>query len=206
MTEGRDFDVVLFDIGGVIVQMGDIATLGPFSGRSGPADIMKLWLDCPHVDAHERGAIDAQEFAQRMTETYAIGCTPDDFLQRCLDWHIGLFSGVEDTIAAIRPDVRIACLSNTSDFSWRNAAACIAAARLFPTQFLSYRLGMMKPDERIYRAVADSLGVTPARILFFDDTERHVVGARHVGLQAHRVAGIDDARVILERYGLLRKF
>jgi putative hydrolase of the HAD superfamily len=205
MTDRRDIDVVVFDIGGVIVQMRDIATLGPFGGHTESSEIMKLWLDCPHVDAHESGEIDARAFATRMVETYSPGCTPVEFLQRCLDWHLGLFPDVEATIAQIRPGVRIACLSNTSDFSWTHAPACIAAARLFPTQFLSYRLGMMKPDARIFRTVAGSLGVAPKRILFFDDTERHVAGARQVGLQAHRVAGIGEAREILDRKGLLRR-
>jgi putative hydrolase of the HAD superfamily len=83
----------------------------------------------------------------------------------------------------------------------------VAAAemtRLFKRQFLSFRLGLMKPDPKIYRHVARGMNVPPARILFFDDTQVHVDGARAVGIDAHRVGGPDEAREILDAYGSLR--
>jgi putative hydrolase of the HAD superfamily len=195
---------VLFDIGGVIVRMGDITVLGPFNESRDSAAMMALWLECANVDAHERGEIDAMEFARRMIESYAIGCTPDDFLARCIAWHGDLFPGVEALIAAIRPDVTVACLSNTCEHHWRNMPAAAALHRLFPTQFLSFRMGMMKPEPAIYRAVVQHLDVAPQEILFFDDSERNVAGAHAAGLKAHRVEGIDDARRIVAAYGLLR--
>ena len=73
MTGTRDIDVILFDIGGVIVRMKDIATLGTFHGRTDSAGIMELWLECPIVAAHERGEIDATEFARRMVDAYRMG-------------------------------------------------------------------------------------------------------------------------------------
>ncbi len=200
----REIDAVLFDIGGVILQMGDIATLGPFNGTNDRDLIQQIWLDSPIVDAHERGQIDAAEFAARMIETYAIGCTPSAFLDRCIAWHGDLFAEVEETIAAIDPSVRVACLSNTCDYHWRNHARAAEVGRLFSLQFLSFRLGAMKPEPAIFRMVAEQLGCAPNRIVFFDDTERHVVGAREFGFHAHRVEGIADARRILHERGLLR--
>lgn len=194
---------VLFDIGGVIVRMNDITVLGPFNGRSDAAGILAQWLDCPHVQAHESGAIDGREFARRMVDTYAIGCTPEAFLERCMAWHGEMFPDVRETLAALRPDIKLACLSNTSTFSWTTAPCCIEAAELFDVQVLSHELGVMKPDPRIYRIAAERLGVAPQNILFFDDTERNVVGAKALGLDAHRVQGFAPARRILEDYGLL---
>jgi putative hydrolase of the HAD superfamily len=199
-----DIRAVLFDIGGVIVRMGDITVLGPFNGTNDRAQMMALWLNCANVDAHERGKIDAAEFARRMIETYGIGCTPEEFLARCISWHGDLFPGVEDLISAIHPEVTVACLSNTCDHHWRNMPAAAALRRLFAKQFLSFRMGLMKPEPEIYRAAADELGVRPQEILFFDDSERNVTGARAVGLMAHCVSGIDDARRILGDYGVLR--
>ena len=204
MIKPREIDAVLFDIGGVVLQMGDIATLGPFNGMHDTGAIQQIWLDSPIVDAHERGKIDAAEFAARMIETYAIGCTPSAFLDRCIAWHGDLFAGVEETIAAIDPSVRVACLSNTCDYHWRNHARAAAVARLFSQQFLSFRLGAMKPEPAIFRMAAEQLGCAPGRILFFDDTERHVLGARQFGFKAHRVEGIAEARRILQKHGLLR--
>lgn len=199
----RRIDAVLFDIGGVILQMGDMAMLGPFDGASDSSAIQRIWLDSPIVDAHERGTIGADEFAARMVETYAIGCTPSAFLDRCIAWHGDLFDGVEETISAIDPGVRVGCLSNTCDYHWRNHARAAEVDRLFALQFLSFRLGVLKPEPAIYRMAAEQLGCAPKHILFFDDTERNVVGARDIGFDAHRVQGMADARRILHERGLL---
>lgn len=204
MSDDKDIDVVLFDVGGVIVQMTDIATLGPFNGLSDGASIRSLWLDCPNVAMHERGEIDAVEFAKRMVEKYAIGCSVDDFLARCIAWHGDVFAGVDEVLAEIQPSVRVGCLSNTCDYHWRNMRCASRVHALFETQFLSFRMGALKPEPEIYGTVAEQLGCAPSRILFFDDTERNIVGARAVGYHAHRVDGIDDARRVLGDYGLLR--
>jgi FMN phosphatase YigB (HAD superfamily) len=203
VSTGGQIDAVLFDIGGVILQMGDIATLGPFNGVHDTSAIQRIWLDSPIVDAHERGQIGADEFAARMIETYAIGCSPSAFLDRCIAWHGDVFDGVEETIAAIDPGVRVGCLSNTCDYHWRNHARSADVERLFSLQFLSFRMGVMKPEPEIYRMAAEQLGCAPDRILFFDDTERHVVGARQFGFDAHRVQGMAEARRILDERGLL---
>lgn len=196
-------EAVLFDVGGVIVRLNSIEVLGPFNGRSDAEGILSYWLECPHVAAHETGRIDADEFARRMVQTYAMGCAPDEFLRRMLAWHGEVFPGVDETLAALRPKVKLACLSNTSHFAWSNAPCCAATSRMFDTQILSHEHGVLKPDPAIYRIAAKTLAVAPERILFFDDTERNVAGAREAGFDAHRVAGFDDVRRILCAYGLL---
>ena len=198
-----DIRAVLFDIGGVIVRLNDITVLGSFNGRTDAPGILAQWLDCPHVRAHESGQIDGAEFARRMVETYAIGCTPEAFLERCIAWHGELFPGVRETLSALKPHIKSACLSNTSTFAWTTAPCCIEAAKLFDVRILSHELGMMKPDPRIYRIAAERLGEAPEHILFFDDTERNVTAAKAMGFDAHRVLGFEPARRILEDYGLL---
>jgi putative hydrolase of the HAD superfamily len=43
---------------------------------------------------------------------------------------------------------------------------------------------MAKPDAAIYRHAAEGLGVRPEEILFVDDREENVAGARAVGMVA----------------------
>jgi len=76
--------------------------------------------------------------------------------------------------------------------------------RLFKRQFLSFRWGLMKPDAEIYLRAIGELGCAPERILFFDDNQANVDGARAVRIDAHLVDGPVTTREILNRYGLLR--
>jgi putative hydrolase of the HAD superfamily len=49
---------------------------------------------------------------------------------------------------------------------------------------LSFQIGALKPDPKIYRAAAELAGVAPGEILFCDDILGHVTGAREAGFDA----------------------
>jgi putative hydrolase of the HAD superfamily len=197
-------DAVLFDVGGVILRLADITTLGSFNGRTDSQAIKDLWNRCAIVRAHETGALSAEAFAARMVEAYAMDCAPDEFLTRFCAWPREVFPDVEQLLADIDPGIQIACLSNTCDIHWRTMVAAADMTRLFKRQFLSFRWGLMKPDAAIYRRAMDELGCAPERILFFDDNPANVEGACAVGIDAHLVDGPGSARRILDAYGLLR--
>lgn len=201
---GRNIDVVLFDVGGVIVRLDDFVKLGPLNGQTQAQAIKDIWGRCPVVRAHETGRLTADAFAARMVETYAMDCAPGEFLERFCAWPREIFDGVEAMLGDLDPAVEIACLSNTCDIHWRTQVASADLARLFKRQFLSYELGLMKPDADIYLHVARELGFPPDRILFFDDSRANVDGALAVGIDAHLVEGPEAARMILDSYGLLR--
>ena len=204
MTGSNGIDAVLFDVGGVIVKLADITTLGSFKGHTESQPIKELWNRCDIVRAHETGALSADAFAARMVDAYAMDCTAEEFLARFCAWPREIFDGVEDTLRDLDPRLAIACLSNTCDIHWRTMVAASDMTRLFKRQFLSFRWGLMKPDAEIYLRATRELGCGPDRILFFDDNRANVDGARAVGIDAHLVDGPDAARKILDAYGLLR--
>ena len=61
----------------------------------------------------------------------------------------------------------------------------------------SCRIGVAKPDPRAYEICARRLGVTPADVLFFDDSERNVVAARAAGMTAEVFTSPGQVRGIL---------
>jgi HAD superfamily hydrolase (TIGR01509 family) len=56
-------------------------------------------------------------------------------------------------------------------------------AALFDAAVLSHHVGMTKPDVRMYRHIAEKLGVAPAECVFVDDQARHLAGAAAAGMQ-----------------------
>src|SRR5262245_17166188 len=53
----------------------------------------------------------------------------------------------------------------------------------------SAELGRRKPDPEAFHRLARRLGVSPARVLFFDDDADYVRGAREAGVVAYRFEG-----------------
>ena len=62
----------------------------------------------------------------------------------------------------------------------------------FTKIFISSEMGVRKPDPESFDYVLKDLKRQPHEILFFDDTQENVDGAKACGLQAIRVKSIKD--------------
>lgn len=83
---------------------------------------------------------------------------------------------------------RVFCLSNTNALHYREFfdgrfPVCDAFDELLASQ----KLGLSKPDPRIYKYVEDHAGVQAGEIVFFDDNLPNVEGARACGWMAELV-------------------
>lgn len=90
-----------------------------------------------------------------------------------------LFSYIENEL---KPKYKIGLLSNTG----RNMLEEIFTREelgLFDATALSYEIGSLKPEARAYHVIAERLSVKPEECVFIDDQERHLNGAREVGMQ-----------------------
>lgn len=64
---------------------------------------------------------------------------------------------------------------------------------------VSSRIGAVKPDPKIFKMCLDELQVEPDEAVYFDDLDRHVAGARELGIQAVRFDGYQQGRKALEQ-------
>jgi putative hydrolase of the HAD superfamily len=83
-----------------------------------------------------------------------------------------------------RAGVRTGVLSNLGDAMEAGILARFEWLRAFTHHTFSHRLGIAKPDAAIYRHAAEGLRVKPEEILFVDDREENVEGARAAGMLA----------------------
>ncbi|WP_421929168.1 HAD family hydrolase [Neoaquamicrobium sediminum] len=68
---------------------------------------------------------------------------------------------------------------------------------------VSGEVGLIKPDERIYRLHADTFGLSPAATLFIDDSAKNVEGAKAAGWNAVLFTGADRLAEDLRRLGVM---
>ena len=69
--------------------------------------------------------------------------------------------------------------------------------------FLSYEMGMVKPDAEIYTTMIANIGLPAEQILFIDDNQINVTGALQTGLTAKQARGFNEVKAVLESAGLL---
>ena len=62
---------------------------------------------------------------------------------------------------------------------------------------VSGKVGVSKPDARIYRIMEDQIGVPPEEILFFDDNPLNVQGAKSCGWNASVFTSVEATKDVL---------
>ena len=93
---------VLFDLGGVLVELGGVDYFGQLIGERDEAEIWRRWLTSHWVRSFERGRCTRKEFARGMVKENTLDITPETFLEvfeSCLDPLPSYFTELMDYLA-----------------------------------------------------------------------------------------------------------
>lgn len=194
---------VLFDIGGVLIELDGLPSLAKLLGSQQTHDkIYKNWMASPAVIRHETGQISSDEFAIQVVQDLNIDLTPDAFMENFATWIVGVFPNTFDLLNAIPSTISIAALSNTSAAHWKHVEATGLTNKL-DHLFLSHEIGHLKPDYQAFQAAVDGLKLPAQEIIFFDDNIDNVAAANAFGLKAHQALNPEQARQVLKQYKLI---
>lgn len=154
---------------------------------------------------YEAGQISTKEFYEIFCEK--IGARPDD---QALAAAAGDIFEVNAPLVDLLGQLsaaghRLGLLSNTCELHWNHfSSGCyppIPAA--FHALALSFRIGCMKPEAKIYAAAAEIAGVAPQEIFFVDDIAGHVASARDFGFDAVQYTTPKALKVELAMRGVI---
>ncbi len=199
-TGSEPLDAVLFDMGGVLVELGPLDEL---LGASMSGDeFWPRWLASPSVRAFESGRCTVDDFAAGLVEELKLDLEPAEVVERFGRFPRGLFPGAAALAAEVGQQVVTGILSNTNALHWETQPMAEAVQNLCHHAFLSFRIGLLKPDQAVFHHVVAELGVAPAQVLFLDDNALNVEAARTAGLQAEVAKGPESARRLLAARGL----
>lgn len=92
----------------------------------------------------------------------------------------------------LRKKYKVYLLSNIYDRAWEHTLnqfekAGISTDECFDHLFLSYEMGLAKPDPRIYQAVFEQTGIKPEETAYFDDAPENIKAGAALGLDARLV-------------------
>lgn len=200
----RELSVILFDLGGVLVELPERPIPADWAERT-PSSGNKLsdWLTSPAAKAFEKGEISASQFGEEIVSEMKLSIAPEDLLTYFTFWPKGLFPGTKALIGRIPPHFSLAIFSNTNELHWPRLMTEMELEGCFDYYFASFKIGMAKPDPAAFRYVVKALSCEPAEILFLDDSRMNVDAARLVGMKAERVSGIGQVAKVLAENGAL---
>jgi putative hydrolase of the HAD superfamily len=197
-------EVVVFDLGGVLAEFGGVERMGALAGLDDVEELWRRWLTCEWVRRFERGSCSPEEFAAGVVDDWRLPLTGEAFLAEFREWLVGPLPGAEELVRQTRAAAGpVAVLSNTNQVHWEAGAGRWPLVGMFDRSFLSFEMGMVKPDLEIFDRVVADMDVAPEQVLFLDDNRINVDAARAAGLQAERAVGVSGARAALTAAGVL---
>jgi len=193
---------VLFDMGGVVVQLDSLENvLGPSSLSSD--EIWNSWLLSDAVQRFERGQCTVEEFAEQIIPELQLQGTVSEFIDRFVAFPQGLYPGAVEMVASVPEAIVTGVLSNTSALHWDNQIDAETVRGLCQRSYLSYAIGLAKPEREIYDYAVADLALPADQVLFIDDNQINVDGARTAGLHAGLAKGPAQASQVLRNFGVI---
>ena len=201
------FDIILFDVGGVLLTNG-------WDHRERAEVLERFHLDpaafeLRHLEpdrAWERGAISVDAYLDATVFTEPRGFSHDEFFAAmCAQSHtlphgaLGILKELDASdkclLGALNNEAR-----ETNEFRFRE----FGLNDHFRVRLSSCYLGLRKPDQAIFRRALDILGRPAERVLFIDDREENAAAAAaQTGMKAIRFEGAEALRAELVRLGVL---
>jgi putative hydrolase of the HAD superfamily len=200
-------EAVIWDFGGVL-------TTSPFEAfsrfeieRGLPADIIRRTNAANHWEnawaKFERAEVDLDAFDQLFAaESQALGAEVrgKDVLP--------LLSGdlrpeMVEALKRVKTKFRIGCITNNLP---ANIIGSLGGRSLYIAEVMalfdhvieSAKIGLRKPDPRIYRMMVEALGVDPKRCVYLDDLGVNLKPAREMGMTTIKVLNAPQAIAELE--------
>ena len=99
-----NYDVIVFDIGGVFVELGGVPRmLELFSHRVTAEELWARWLSSPSVREFETGRMESEQFALALLAEFKFAIDPAEFIAEFTTWPKSLFPGSIELLQSLAP-------------------------------------------------------------------------------------------------------
>ena len=196
--------VVIFDLGGVLINLDIHKTLDAFKKLIGHGfDILEeAQLNQSFYMEYEKGIISCEQFREHIR-----GLTERPLSDQEIDkaWNAMLLDIPQDRfswIEALKKDYQLCILSNTNVIHVESFHQIFGEqtpykhpSEIFDQLFYSCYMGKRKPDSDIYTEVLEKMNIMPEEAVFYDDKQENIDTAVSLGIKG----------VLVERNFLTKK-
>jgi glucose-1-phosphatase len=185
------YDAVIFDLGGVIINLNYNLTIQAFE-ELGMRDFSEVYTQLAQstlFDDYETGRISSQHFINKLLDHVPSGTSPNRIVAAWNAMILDVPVEKPQLLKSLNAEMPIFLLSNTNEIHMQKVkkewgiSSNEVLENHFSKVYLSYEVGMRKPDLTIFQKVCAEQGLVPKNTLFIDDSPQHIDGAQLAGLQ-----------------------
>lgn len=196
-------ETVIFDLGNVLLPFDWGIARKRMCERTGCSrrELEDYVVTTPFLEQLEVGQLTAKQFFEIVARDLRFTGEQAEFDELWSD----IFT-IDDAMVGLtqmlKGSYRRFILSNTSPQHIEFVFAKYPVLQDFDGHILSYEVGLMKPDRRIYELALQRFGIIAERAVFIDDLPANVAGAREIGLAAIQHKSFQNTRRELTRLGI----
>ncbi len=187
---------IIFDLGGVIINLSTQATVKAFSvlGGISEEEVSQRMMQSQAFHEYEKGLISDESFREILRGMLRIKAS-DDEIDHC--WNAMLLDIPIQRIRLLerlKSQYRIFLLSNTNEIHLNCFTGILneltgksSMDHFFERAYYSHRMKMRKPDQEIYKFVLEENQLIPGHTIFLDDNLSNLAGAELCGIKTFHV-------------------
>ncbi|MCE2711191.1 MAG: HAD family phosphatase [Cryomorphaceae bacterium] len=194
------YDAVIFDLGGVLINLDYSCTTKAFEAL-GMNDFSSKYSQLSQTDLFsdfETGKISAQQFINSLLPHLPEGTSANSVVQAWNKMILDVPRKRIELLLRLKEKLPVFLLSNTNELhvpvvrrEWAKTTSH-PMEYFFNRIYFSHELKMRKPHPEIFSEVCARESLVPENTLFIDDTIIHVEGAQQAGLQTHHLKHADE--------------
>ncbi len=182
---------IIFDFGGVVVTLDHDDAVKRFTalGLKNAGETLNPYTQGGIFGDLELGKISAGEFVEKLSSLCGKQLTHNDCKHAWLGYCKEIPERNLKMLRKLRNEgYRLILLSNTNPFmmEWANSKDFSndghSVSDYFDKVYLSYEMGLMKPDPSMFVEVLAQEQILPSHTLFVDDGARNVAAASQLGI------------------------
>jgi glucose-1-phosphatase len=194
---------VLFDLGNVLVRIQPEMMVAAL-GSQGTGDLARYEKDVrEYIRQYERGEILTDEVLLLLEDLFRKKYSQDMIRGAFLSIIGKPIEGMDEIVRRVGQSAHVALVSNTNDLHYEYCRKAVPALRFLPHHYLSFQIGVVKPEPEFYQYIANDLESDPAQVLFIDDLEVNLTGAEKLGFRTYQFSTVEHLRSEMKSLGLL---
>ncbi len=178
----NQFEVVLFDLGNVLVQV-DVLNFPRSLGFQSVEELDPVVSKILELQQqYEAGNFATDDFFHEVERILQNKFTREELKRAFSTIICEPINGMETLVQNISKKYRTGLVSNTSEFHYKESLQKVPALKYLSKHYVSYQLKTLKPSKKFYDIVLNDLKCNPERIIFIDDLATNVEGAVQAGM------------------------
>jgi FMN phosphatase YigB (HAD superfamily) len=192
MAKPASIKNILFDLGGVILDINIKATLKVFYELGFPAELLQypFSMNTDLFFKYETGKLNEDEFRNEIRKVTGVELTDETFDEAWTAMLLRIPKERTELLKVLATRYNLYMLSNTSSLhvpvfeKMYLESAGVSMHDVFTKIYYSHEIGYLKPDAEAWEYVINDAGIEAGETLFLDDSIQNIKASLELGFKA----------------------